>query len=105
MYVVGYRYRVPEAARESYVALQKKVAGLYMQAGASRYVVLRPRNGYEQFAEFTFYESKQTADEVERKLSQTGALDEQFREFVRLTGLSERDLTPIEYDVTVAEER
>lgn len=99
MFVIRYRYPVPEASAAALVELQERVARLYFEAGCRRYLVLRPQAAGEPWTELTFFDSRAQHQQVEERLSASSTLHVLFAEFLRLTGAAESDLTPTEYHV------
>lgn len=105
MYVVSYRYRVPPESEAAYVALQKRVAEIYLRAGGLRYTVLKPIASNDEWMELTFFTGRQTFEQVEQELLRSGVLNALFKEFLALTGLNEKDLVQIEYETAVEERK
>jgi hypothetical protein len=101
MYVVSYRYQVPPESEAAYVDLQRRVARLYLDAGCRRYAILKPRTPGEPWQELSFYENRLASETAEAKLTESGALDELFEEFLRLTRLQTSDLTPVAYELAL----
>ncbi|MBV9773060.1 MAG: hypothetical protein JO040_03885 [Gemmatimonadetes bacterium] len=99
MYAIGYRYPVPPSSASALVELQQRVARLYGEAGCRRYLLLRPRAEGEPWTELTFYDDRRHYEEVERKLGASSTLEVLFAEFLRLTGVPETELEPMEFDV------
>jgi len=101
MFAVSFRYQVPADRESSYCELQRRVAELYLAAGCRDYLVMRPRTAGEPWVELAVFASRHDQQRIEAELIEGGALSQLFDEFTRMTGLSEADLRPVEYDVRV----